>query len=54
MRTLILTLLLSTSTIAAAPIDYVRDVLPIFEAHCIGCHTADECKAGWSWNRTRR
>ncbi len=46
MRTLILTLLLSTSTIAAAPIDYVRDVLPIFEAHCIGCHTADEAQGG--------
>lgn len=46
MRTLILTLLLSTSTIAAAPIDYVRDVLPIFETYCIGCHTADEAQGG--------
>ncbi len=28
-----------------APIDFVRDVQPILEFHCVSCHNADEAKA---------
>jgi hypothetical protein len=30
----------------AAPIDFVRDVRPIFEAHCYDCHSGDTRKSG--------
>ncbi|WP_436714665.1 c-type cytochrome domain-containing protein [Roseiconus lacunae] len=29
-------------------IDYVNDVLPIFETHCIGCHNADGPEGGFA------
>jgi hypothetical protein len=32
--------------IVAAPIDFVRDVRPIFEAHCYDCHSGDTRKSG--------
>jgi mono/diheme cytochrome c family protein len=45
-------LLGSTSLFAAAvmhgqetKIDFVRDIQPILEFHCVGCHNADEAKA---------
>ncbi len=31
---------------AADDVDYVRDVFPIFQAHCIGCHAADDDQGG--------
>lgn len=31
---------------AADPVDYVNDVYPIFEKHCIACHTEDERQGG--------
>ncbi len=31
---------------AAAPIDFVRDVRPIFEKHCTGCHGEKKQKSG--------
>jgi len=44
-----LAILLATSFVstAAEPVDYVRDVLPILESYCIGCHTADEEQGGF-------
>ncbi len=40
--------LLTTATTASAAekVDYLRDVLPIMESYCIGCHTADEAEGG--------
>jgi mono/diheme cytochrome c family protein len=35
-----------TPTSRAAPIDFVRDVRPIFEAHCYDCHSGDTRKSG--------
>ncbi|MEQ1841629.1 MAG: DUF1549 domain-containing protein, partial [Verrucomicrobiales bacterium] len=37
---------LSLSTASASPVDFVRDVRPIFEAHCYDCHGADTRKSG--------
>ena len=34
------------SRVAADEIDYHRDVYPIFEAYCVGCHTQDEAQGG--------
>lgn len=34
------------STAAAAPVDFVRDVRPIFEANCYDCHGAEKQKSG--------
>ncbi|MEM9587685.1 MAG: c-type cytochrome domain-containing protein [Planctomycetota bacterium] len=31
---------------AAEIVDYTRDVLPILEAHCVACHTADDAEGG--------
>ena len=31
---------------AAAPVDFVRDVRPIFEKHCTGCHGEKKQKSG--------
>lgn len=31
---------------ASEPVDYERDVLPIFETYCIACHTTDEAQGG--------
>ena len=41
-------LLLTTASasLAAEQVDYVRDVLPLLEKYCIGCHTADEAQGG--------
>ena len=37
---------LFTIPATAAPIDFVRDVRPIFEAHCYDCHSGDTRKSG--------
>ena len=37
---------LFTIPASAAPIDFVRDVRPIFEAHCYDCHSGDTRKSG--------
>ncbi len=31
---------------ASDQVDYTRDVLPIFQAHCIGCHAEDDDQGG--------
>jgi hypothetical protein len=36
----------SISPSHAAPIDFVRDVRPIFEAHCYDCHSGENRKSG--------
>ena len=41
---LVLTVLVTPSQ--AAPVDFVRDVRPIFEAHCYDCHSGDTRKSG--------
>ncbi len=33
-------------TRAAEPVDYQRDVFPILESYCLGCHTSDEAEGG--------
>jgi len=39
--------LFATSGLCAAePVNYTKDVLPIFEKYCIACHTADEAQGG--------
>ena len=56
MRILLLLLMLTTAWtlgpcsggVAAEPVDFVRDVLPILETYCIGCHTADDPAGGLS------
>ena len=35
-----------SASYAAEPVDYVRDVTPILESYCIGCHTADDPQGG--------
>ncbi len=45
---LLAAVLTATSTAAAAdPIDFVRDVRPIFEQHCDSCHGASKQKSGF-------
>jgi len=39
-------LLFFAAAAAAAPVDFVRDVRPIFEQHCAKCHGADKQKGG--------
>ena len=41
-----LTLLLLATCSSAAPVDFVRDVRPIFEAHCYDCHSGTKHKSG--------
>jgi len=36
----------SSVLVVAAPIDFVRDVRPIFEAHCYDCHSGNTRKSG--------
>jgi hypothetical protein len=48
MRRLVLTLTLLglTELAPAAPVDFARDVRPIFEKHCVGCHGAEKRRGG--------
>ena len=39
-------LLLLSSPLLAAPVDFVRDVRPIFQTHCYECHSEKKQKAG--------
>ncbi|MDF1740096.1 MAG: PSD1 and planctomycete cytochrome C domain-containing protein [Verrucomicrobiales bacterium] len=43
---LCLAVLASTPAVAAEPIDFVKDVRPIFEAHCYDCHGGGKQKSG--------
>ena len=33
---------------AAEQVDYVKDIFPVLEKHCIACHSADEAEGGFS------
>jgi mono/diheme cytochrome c family protein len=46
-RLLFATLLLMTAGLAAAPVDFVREVRPVFERHCYKCHGPDAHKSGY-------
>jgi mono/diheme cytochrome c family protein len=47
LRLLVLTLALgSPAAVSAAPVDFVRDVRPIFQKHCDSCHGAQKQKSG--------
>ncbi len=43
---LILSILAVPGNLRAEPIDFVRDVRPIFEAHCYDCHSGEEAESG--------
>jgi len=47
MRLLPLLLLTPLAVLHAAPVDFVRDIRPIFEAKCIKCHGAEKQKSGY-------
>jgi hypothetical protein len=37
---------LQSRSVAFEPVDYLRDVFPILETYCIGCHTVDDAQGG--------
>jgi mono/diheme cytochrome c family protein len=39
-------LLLASAALNAAPVDFVRDVQPLFAEHCLECHGPDDSKGG--------
>lgn len=47
MRVLALPLLGLASAALAAPVDFTREVKPIFDAHCTSCHGADKQKSDY-------
>lgn len=38
--------LFTAATVQAAPVDFVRDVQPLFAEHCLECHGPDDSKGG--------
>ena len=36
-----------TNALAATKVDYTKDVFPILQKYCVGCHTADEAQGGF-------
>ena len=46
MRLLLIPGVLLGAAIQAAPVDFVRDVQPVFRQHCYGCHGPDKQKNG--------
>lgn len=41
----------SLPAVAAEKVDFVRDVFPILETYCIGCHNTDDAQGGLSMDR---
>ncbi|MGI9473876.1 MAG: c-type cytochrome domain-containing protein, partial [Rubripirellula sp.] len=37
---------LTATAQAADSVDYARDIYPILESHCVGCHTVDDAEGG--------
>ncbi len=35
-----------TSVISQEPVDYQRDIAPLFQQHCLACHSADDQQSG--------
>lgn len=50
MRSPLLAGLLLTTSLAAAPVDFAHEVVPILRQHCAECHTGDKRKGGLSMN----
>ena len=46
-RASLLSLLAATGTVLSAPVDFVRDVRPVFEKHCTECHGEKKQKSGF-------
>ena len=46
-RITLLFLLTASAPLYGAAVDYSRDVKPIFEVHCVGCHGADKHKSDY-------
>lgn len=47
MRLLLPTLLIFQTALTAAPVDFVKDIQPLFEKHCYACHGAKKQKNGY-------
>lgn len=47
LRVLSLLILITAPSLPAATVDFVRDVKPIFEVHCLGCHGAEKHKSDY-------
>jgi formylglycine-generating enzyme required for sulfatase activity len=45
-RTIALAVSLATALPASAAVDFVKDIQPIFEQHCVGCHREGNTKGG--------
>jgi mono/diheme cytochrome c family protein len=43
---LVFSVLLAAAAAQAAPVDFIKDVRPIFEEHCYSCHGAEKQKGG--------
>src|SRR5262245_34454628 len=43
-------LFVASACIAAEPIDFAHDIVPILRQHCGQCHTGDKKKGGYSLN----
>jgi mono/diheme cytochrome c family protein len=43
---LVFSVLLAAASSQAAPVDFIKDVRPIFEEHCYSCHGAEKQKGG--------
>jgi hypothetical protein len=46
-RSTALICLAASSPLLAAPVDFTRDVMPIFDAHCIACHGPEKQKSDY-------
>ena len=47
MRLLLIPGVLLSAAVQAAPVDFVRDVQPVFQQHCYACHGPDKQKNGF-------
>src|SRR4051812_49893425 len=43
-------LFICATSLAAEPIDFAHDIVPILRTHCGQCHTGDKKKGGYSMN----
>lgn len=44
---ILISMVMAGSGRADDPLDFQRDVFPILESHCLGCHSADEAEGGF-------
>src|SRR5437762_13710433 len=43
-------LLICATSLAAEPVDFAHEIVPILRTHCGQCHTGDKKKGGYSMN----